>query len=308
MNELLKKLLEAEILTADTKQELEEAFASQLNDAITEAKTATEEAVRLELAEQWVQSKDALVEAIDTKVVEMLNAEVTELKESIDAFRDLEVEYAAKLNEAKETMATQVKADVGQLIEKLDTFLELRIAEEFSELKTSIDEAKKLDFGRKVFESFMAEYQAKFVDESEVHGKLAEAEAQLQAVTSKLTEATAAKAKVERTLKLEGLLAPLAGTPRQLMETILSTVETKDLDKTYTKFIGRVLKEAAPATPEVKEDKVLAEGEDKTAEVAAKPVVKTGDMVTESQNAEPAENALSDEEKTKIRRMSGIAY
>ena len=38
MNELLKKLLEAEVLTEETKKELENAFQSQLDTAIKSAK------------------------------------------------------------------------------------------------------------------------------------------------------------------------------------------------------------------------------------------------------------------------------
>lgn len=306
MNELLKKLFETEVLSEATKTQLQEAIATQMAEMIAETKASTEDAVRLELAEQWVTTRETLIEAIDTKVTDLLEAEVAELRDDISAFKDQEVEYAEKLVEAKHAMAEQVQADMGQLIEKLDAFLELRIAEEFAELKTDINEAKKLDFGRRVFESFIGEYQSKFVDESEVHAQLEEAEAKLQTVTAKLNEASAARAKLERTVKLENLLLPLAGPHRHLMETILSTVQTKELDKAYTKFIGRVLKEGvAPATAQ--EDKVLAES--KVTSTANKAtVVKTGDSLTESQNTNTTVSALSDEEKRKLQRMAGIAY
>jgi hypothetical protein len=306
MDELLKQLFESEVLSEETKTQLQEAMASQMADMIAETKTATEEAVRLELAEQWVTTRETLIEAIDTKVSDLLEAEITELHSDIAAFRDLEVEYAGKLTEAKQEMAVQVKSDMAQLIEKLDAFLELRIAEEFAELKTSIDEAKKNDFGRRVVEAFMGEYQAKFVDENEVHAKLEEAEAKLQAVTAKLNEASSTRAKLERTIKLENLLSPLAGTHRQLMETILSTVKTNELDKAYTKFIGRVMKEDAAPT-NAQEDKVLAEGKEVPAADKA-TVVKTGDSLTESQNLNATVSALSDDEKRKLQRMAGIAY
>ena len=38
MDELLKKLLSAEVLTEETKQELEQAFATQLQEAIEGAR------------------------------------------------------------------------------------------------------------------------------------------------------------------------------------------------------------------------------------------------------------------------------
>jgi hypothetical protein len=301
MNELLKKLLEAEILTAEAKTQLEEAFDSQMADVVASTRASTEEAVRLELAEQWLETRDTLIEAIDQKVTDMLAEEVAELKSDIAAFRDLEVEYAEKLAEAKNVMGAQVKEDLSHLIKELDTFLEAQIVAEFNELKDDLMEAKKVQFGRTMFEAFANEYQTKFVDESEVAKKLAEAEQSLLAVTAKLNETTSTKLKMERTLKLESLLAPLSGNPRQLMETILSSVDTKDLDKAYSKFIGRVLKEDATKT-----DAPLTEGtkEDK---VVSPTVVKTGDIITENVNSNTAETVVSVEEKRKLQRMAGIA-
>lgn len=301
MNELLKKLLESQVLSEETKAELAEAINSQLQDVIKEAKESAAAEARLELAEQWLEARDALIEAIDTKVTDLLDEEVNALKADIDAFRDLEVEYAEKLTEAKLELAITVKADMAQLIEQLDTFLEMRIDEEFTELKTDITEAKKVDFGRRMFESFAEEFQNKFVREDDTHTKLAEAEARLQVVTSKLTEATATKAKMERSLKLENLLAPLTGHSRSLMETILANVDTKELDKAYAKFIGRVLKESTAAPT----DANLNEG----AKVDVKPVtpvVKTGDVISESQTKESTETLLTEDEKRKLQRLAGI--
>lgn len=302
-DELFKKLFETEVLSDETKTQLQEAIETQMATVIAEAKASTEETVRLELAEQWVTTRDTLVEAIDTKVTELLEAELAELHADIANHKDQEVVYAEKLVEAQEAMTEQVKADMAQLIEKLDTFLEMRIAEEFDELKADIQDAKKQDFGRRVVEAFMGEYQAKFVDENEVQAKLDEAEAQLAIVNAKLAESANTRSKLERSIKLENLLAPLTGTHRQLMETILSTVQTNELDKAYGKFIGRVLKENA--TTEGKE--VVTEGKQAPAPTAA-TVVKTGDSLTESQNVTTTVSALSDDEKRKLQRMAGIKY
>lgn len=301
MNELLKKLLESNVLSEDTKTQLEEAIASQMADAIKEAKEVATEEAKLAMAEQWLEARDALIEALDTKVTELLVAEVEDLKEDIAAFRDLEVESAAKLQEAKLELAETVKTDMKELVAQLDTFLTLQIDEEFAELKTDIMEAKKLDFGRRVFESFMDEYQVKFVSEDETHAKLAEAEAKLQTVEAKLNEAMTTKARMERTITLEGLLEPLAGHQRSLMETILAKVETKDLEKSYNKFIGRVLKESAPAP----ETAPIVEGVDPAAKPVT-PVVKTGDVVEESATPKGAETLLTESEKRKLQRLAGI--
>lgn len=303
-NELFKTLFETEVLSEETKTQLQEAIEAQLATVVAETKASTEEAVRLELAEQWIDTRSTLIEAIDTKVTELLEAEIAELHSDIAAYKDQEVVYAEKLVEAREAMAVQAQADIAQLIEKLDTFLEMRIAEEFAELQADIQEAKKQDFGRRVVEAFMGEYQAKFVDGSEVQAKLDEAEAQLQLVTAKLNEAATTRAKLERGIKLENLLAPLTGAHRQLMETILSTVQTNELDKAYAKFIGRVVKEGATSATE---DKVLAETKAAPTATTA-TVVKTGDSLTESENLNATVSALSDDEKRKLQRMAGITH
>ena len=91
MEEVLQKLLEADVLSADTKIELEEAFNSKIETAITEAKELATAETKVELAEQWNTERDSLIEAIDNKVTEFLNSEMTELREDLNRFRDLEV-------------------------------------------------------------------------------------------------------------------------------------------------------------------------------------------------------------------------
>jgi len=164
MNELLQKLLEAEILTEETKKDLEEAFTAARDEAITAAKDEAAADVRADLTEQWVAEKDTLVEAIDTKVGELLEQEIEELKEDIERFRDLEAEYAEKLVEAKAAMADELKADLGDLVEKIDAFLEMRLQAEIEELKEDITVVRKNQFGKKVFEAFVEEFMSEFAD------------------------------------------------------------------------------------------------------------------------------------------------
>jgi hypothetical protein len=99
--EILQNLLENDILNDETKDELEKAIQSQISEAVEaaveDAKKETEVAVRTELAEQFVTDKEALVEALDTKTQQFLESELAELKDDVDNFRDLEVEYAEKI-------------------------------------------------------------------------------------------------------------------------------------------------------------------------------------------------------------------
>lgn len=306
MEELLKKLLEAEILSPETKKELEQAFDAQIQAAMASAKTETETKVRAELTEQWIKERDALIEAVDTKVTEYLHNEVEELKEDIEKFRDLEAEYAGKLVESKAEMAEELKGDLATLVEQLDAFLEIRLAAELEELAADIEEAKKLDFGRKIYEAVAKEYRDRFVDEDGIEKELQDLRAEHQRVTESLKVVTESRAELERKIKLDEVLAPLAGRQREVMETILRSVATDDLETGYKTFIGRVVKDSTENTTE-KEGKVLAEGDSKEVKKVEETVAVTGDVVSEAQEDEtPAEKRLTESEKRKLQRLAGI--
>ena len=278
MEELLKKLLEADILNEDTKVELEAAFQAQLTEAVQVAETEASERVRAELTEQWITERDALIEAVDTKVGEYLTKEVEELKEDINRFRDLETEHAEKLVEAKGVMATELQTDMTELVEKLNTFLEIRLTAELDELKEDLQEAKKLQFGKEIFEGFAAEFDKSFgADEESVQAELAETKVQLDDAMTALRESEEKATIAARENKLVELLEPLAGKQRDVMEAILKNVPSEQLEEGYKTFIGRVMKETEESLEE-KEAPVLAEGdsEDKP-EKTIKGIAVTGD-------------------------------
>ena len=312
MNELLQKLLEAEILSEDSKKELEEAFATQMNEAVEAAKKDATETVRAELTEQWVTERDALIEAIDTKVNEFLGTEMDELRSAISEFRDLEAEMAAKLVEAKSEMGEELAGDLAELVEKLDAFLEIRLGVEMEELREDISEVKKLEFGRKVFESFVREYQKNFISEDSVESELRESKEQVKSLQEKFEAAEEAKEAMRREIKMESVLRPLSGKHRDVMETILKSVATDQLDEGYKTFIGRVIKESnvteVVESKDVseKESKVLAEGSEISQKVdKGAAVIKTGDLEQEIFEDEEVEVKVSPLTES-MRRLAGL--
>lgn len=317
MNELLQKLLEAEILTEETKKDLEEAFTAARDEAITAAKDEAAADVRADLTEQWVAEKDTLVEAIDTKVGELLEQEIEELKEDIERFRDLEAEYAEKLVEAKAAMADELKADLGDLVEKIDAFLEMRLQAEIEELKEDITVVRKNQFGKKVFEAFVEEFMSEFADEESAETNLRETETRLADTAEQLKEAESKLSTVEREQKLSEVLAPLSGRSREVMEAILRNVDTKNLEEGYKTFIGRVVRETAEeanvkesATSEKEDGKVLAESDDEKQTSEHKETVTEGDVKTgdteETLTEGAAESKISDARKYRIQKLGGV--
>ena len=60
MDELLNKLLAAEILTEETKADLEATFQAKLDEAYATAQAAATATVTAELNEQWIAERDTL--------------------------------------------------------------------------------------------------------------------------------------------------------------------------------------------------------------------------------------------------------
>jgi len=314
MEELLQKLLEAEVLSEDTKKDLEKAFQTKLDESVTAAKDDAAADVRAELTEQWITERDNLIEAVDQKVTEFLEKEVLELKNDIESFRDLEAEYAEKLVEAKASMSDELKDDLMELVEKVDAFLEIRINAEIEELREDLEVVRKNDFGRRVFEAFANEYMVNYADEETAETNLRETQQRLQDTEEALADSERKLSGVERDVTMETILSPLAGRQREVMEAILRNVDTEHLEEGYKTFISRVIRENNDSE---KEGSVLAESKDenndgKTASAKKVEAIKeelksaivvsgdTKELIIEA--ADPA----TEERLNKLRQQAGI--
>ena len=323
MEDLLQQLVENDLLTEETKTELTEAINKQIAEkteaAIVEAKAEAEAQIRVELQEQYQADKEALIEALDTKVEEHLKNELAELKDDVDRFRDLEVEYAEKLEEAKEELSQVLKGDIEELVETIDSFLDMRLSEEVEELKEDIDNVKRLQFGAEIFEAFESMFTKKFVDENDLQESLKEREEKLTVLESKLEETSKELERITRSKKLDEVLSSLHGRAKDVMEAVLRNVPTEKLEEAYENYIPKVLHENVVDNEEVESEKesdedspVLAEGEevqDTDGEIELKEgtVLATGD--TEELIEESTEDDIPAETKetlARLRKLGGI--
>jgi hypothetical protein len=253
-------------------------------------------AVRAEIAEQWADERDTLIENVESFVAKKLEEEVAELKADIDRFRDLEAEYAEKIVEEKHSMAEVLAEEHEQLIDKMDAFFELRLQEEFTELREDLEVVKQNEFGRRIFEAFATEFNKSYVDEDSIQSKLAAAVAKLGDAEKTIGKLEEAQAKMVREAKLEKILAPLTGKKREQMQFVLASVETARLEEAYNHFIGRVLKEEAtpPAAAQPGSDGKQALSES---------VVVTGDESPEA----PAKQAAAGDKYSQLRKLAGMS-
>jgi hypothetical protein len=292
MDEILQKLLSSELLSEEARAEISTQWQTAVDGFKSTVREEVALEVRNELAEQWATERDALVEKVDTFVAEKLMEEIAELKADIESFRDLEAEHAAKIVEEKHMMAEQLATELDQLVEKMDAFFELRLSEELAELKEDLEVVTQNDFGRRIFEAFSTEFQRSHINEDSASAKLEAATAKLEDASQAIARLEAENAKIIRESKLEKILSPLSGKKREQMAFVLANVETQRLEEAYNHFIGRVLKEDAPAAAAPAAEKPVLQEQ-------AKTVVVTGD--------EPAPAAQKTVDKfAQLRKLAGM--
>lgn len=296
MEEILKAVLSSEILSEETKTQLTE-HVKTLEKSLRES---IETEVRAELAEKWVQERDDLAQKMEVFVSESLQQEITELRDDIKQFRNLESEYEAKLAEQRVLMAEEVVAEkqklqsaleeeLETLVDKLDEFLEIRLSEELTELAEDIQLVKNSKLGQEMFEAYAEIFMRSHLSKTGVMKKLEEAEKQVELLSTKLEESTMVTADLIRESKMTNLLSNLSGSKREQMEILLKGVSTERLEETYKQFVGRIMKEE----PQVQ----ISESSQQT-------TVKTGDavVITESQS----KSAVDDDFRKELQRLAGI--
>lgn len=296
MEEILKAVLSSEILSEETKTQLTE-HVKTLEKSLRES---IETEVRAELAEKWVQERDELAQKMEVFVSESLQQELTELRDDIKQFRNLESEYQAKLAEQRVLMAEEVVAEkqklqsaleeeLETLVDKLDEFLEIRLSEELTELAEDIQSVKNSKLGQEMFEAYAEIFMRSHLSKTGVMKKLEEAEKQVELLSTKLEESTMVTADLIRESKMTNLLSNLSGSKREQMEILLKGVATERLEETYKQFVGRIMKEE----PQVQ----ISESSQQT-------TVKTGDavVITESQS----KSAVDDDFRKELQRLAGI--
>lgn len=191
--------------------------------------------------------------AFGNKVMAQELREFHEEKRSlVEAKVKLMAEGRRRIDEAQSAWIKRASAQAAK-------FVETNTRKEFTQLRTQLDEANKNMFGRKIFESFAAEFMATQYSESKEINKLAEAlktrEGALQDAKVKLAEskerleATTRKVRIMEDAKQRGaimsnLMKPLTQEQRVVMEGLLEKTPTTKLDEDFKKYLKPVLNES----------------------------------------------------------------
>jgi negative regulator of replication initiation len=186
-------------------------------------------------------------------------------------------------------------------------------------------EARKNNFGRKLFEQYATEFMVSFYSESKEIKKLNEA---LASQAAKLNEAQSkvgeqqkfveaanrkvklAEEKATRVVEMNRLMAPLDKSKRKVMEGLLESTKTEGLSEAFNRFLPHVIngssKSSSAPTPATRSVNVLNEN---------KPIIekKTVIEVTGNKTNKLSESVKADEVNStdkadilNLRRLAGL--
>lgn len=268
------------------KSQIVEAMDAMLTDAI-KAEVSEFAADRAKLAEERVAYKNAMTNhatMLEAFINEALKTEITELREDREAqkenFGKLEgfvleqltkelnefhddkqalAEQKVKMVQEGKRVIAEARANfIKKSAEKIEGLLENVITGELKTLKEDIQVAKENEFGRKIFETFAAEFMTSTLAEGTQVAQLSKhiEDLELQLVESKevIADSETAIMEAKRDAKIQKdmnqrksimseMMAPLGKEKRDVMSTLLESVKTSQLKAAFDKYLPVVLHE-----------------------------------------------------------------
>lgn len=268
------------------KSQIVEAMDRKLTDVIKSELTEFAEDKR-QLEKDRVAYRSAIKEhakLLDSFITTMLSKEVAELREDRKAqdknFGKLEefvlgqltkelnefhedkralVEQKVKMvREGKKIIAEAKAAFIKNAAKKAEKILESTIKGEFHTLKEDVRIAKENEFGRKIFETFAAEFMTSTLSEgtqvanlsrqiSDLNKKLDESAVKIAERNQELMEAKRqariASDRQSRATIMNEMMEPLGKKQREVMVSLLESVKTDKLRSAFQKYLPNVLNE-----------------------------------------------------------------
>ena len=190
-------------------------------------------------------------------VMEQLTKELNEFHEDKRSLVEAKVKM---IKEGKEVINQTKQNFIKTAAGKVNGIMEKTIKSELHTLREDIQTAKENTFGRKIFETYAAEFMGSYLNEGTEVAKLQKVVEGLQSEISGKDKAIAEKevlvqesAKVariandtaERKQIMQEMMAPLSRDHREIMNALLESVKTDKLQNAFNKYLPSVLKEDA---------------------------------------------------------------
>ena len=214
------------------------------------------------------EAQDKNMAQLEGFVLEQLTKELNEFHEDKRSLVEAKVKL---IKEGKEAIESTKRKFIESAATKVEGILENTIKKELTTLKEDIQVAKENTFGRKIFETFAAEFMSSYLNEGTEVAKINKAMDELKAQLDEANKAVAEKEvqltesarkarieadKAERKTALNEMMAPLSKQQKEIMGALLESTKTADLQNAFNKYLPSVLKE--DAKPQ-KTKKVLSE-------------------------------------------------
>lgn len=223
-----------------------------------------------------------------------------EKRQLVETRVKLIAEGTHQINEAKQRFVKSASESAAQFIAE-------NTAKNMNELRSNIMEAKQNRFGRKLFETFAAEFMATQFNENalfkNLNESLARKENEVSEVKSALHESRNAVSEIQRKMNImedsfkrsnliSELTKPLTSAQKKIMESLLETSKTEHLRDDFKKYHKSVLNESAAKSsrPAVKPQADNVLNESATREVTGNRPVNT---ITESELSDDDKSILS---------------
>ena len=219
---------------------LESFIVNQLGKELVEFQSD-----RQKVAENFQKMEQFIVHALAKEIHEftqdkkdLAEAKVKIVKEAKVRFDDIKTQFIKRSAQVVESTVTK------------------KLTSEIKQLKEDIDSARTNAFGRRLFEAFAQEYSASYMNEKSETTKL------LKVIEKKDLELTEAKQALEqkqsivesteRSLRVQKdlaerkaimseMLAPLGADKRELMRSLLESVQTSKLSTAFDKYLPAVM-------------------------------------------------------------------
>lgn len=242
------------------------------------------------------------LDKLDEFVKQQLGKELKELSEDK---KNLVKQRVALIAESKKQVSQAKSQFVKTAAAKIEENLNQLVRREITQYRDDIDQARKNDFGQRIFEAFAGEFLNSHLNENSQVKKL---QAEMQTVTQQLEEAQnqikkhaeklnesqlklrAARDQIGRERVMGELLLPLGKKQREVMTQLLENVQTANLRDKFNRYLPSVLNEESHTQLKTK--------------LTESSKIQTGDRkLDESKN-----HAESDEiEIDQLRKLAGIS-
>jgi hypothetical protein len=228
------------------------------------------------------------VAKLESFIVDALAKEIAEFHADKKDLAETKVrlvrESKAKFESVKKDFITRSANIIEETVSK-------GLMSEMTQLREDIEQARKNDFGRRLFESFASEYAASHLNEKSETAKLLKAvalkDAELEEAAAVVADAQKLVENKERELRIlkeqaqrkevmSELLGPISGDKRTVMGELLESVQTEKLRAAFDKYLPAVMNgNGTPAKKALTEGKEITgdkkaqhfSGEEKTAEI-----------------------------------------